>query len=105
MTKILEGLADRICVVYLDDILVYSESLEEHRKHLCMILERLMYYGLIVNVKKYKFYQSKVKYLGFVMAELNYTVYDKELLAIVESFRNWRHFLQYSVQKRIPWLS
>ena len=65
MNKVLEGLVDRICVVYLDDILVYSESQEEHRKHLRMILERLMYYGLIVNVKKSKFYQLKVKYLGF----------------------------------------
>ena len=63
MNKVLEGLVDKICVVYLDDILIYSESKEEHRKHLFTILERLMHYGLFVNVRKSKFNQLKVNTL------------------------------------------
>lgn len=43
-----------------------------------------------------EFYSRK-----FAPAEFNYSVYDKELLAIVESFRVWRHFLLYSPQKVI----
>ena len=35
----------------------------------------------------------------FGQSELNYSVYDKELLAIVESFKNWRHFLIHSTEE------
>lgn len=43
------------------------------------------------NLRPVEFYSRK-----FLPAEQNYTVYDKELLAIVESFKVWRHFLLYS---------
>jgi hypothetical protein len=46
------------------------------------------------NLRPLEFYSRK-----FLPAELNYTVYDKELLAIVETFKNWRHFLLYSPLK------
>ena len=38
------------------------------------------------------FYSQK-----FFMAEINYKIHDKELLAIVDSFQEWRHFLQGTV--------
>jgi hypothetical protein len=46
------------------------------------------------NLRPVEFFSRK-----FLPAEINYTVFDKELLAIVESFRNWRHFLLYSAHK------
>ena len=41
INKALSGLVDAICIVYLDDILIYSETLEDHRRHVCEVFKRL----------------------------------------------------------------
>ena len=68
MNKVLEGLVDRICVVYLDDILVYSKDLAEHERHVSQILERLRKYGLVANLKKCRFGLSEVEYCGHLVS-------------------------------------
>ena len=65
MNLVLKDLIDKCCVVYLDDILIYSRDERDHETHLKLVLGRLKEYGLVVNVKKSKFYQSEVRYLGF----------------------------------------
>ena len=49
-------------LVYLDDIIVYSNSYAEHVKHLDVVLGRLNEYGLVVNLRKSSFFQTKVVY-------------------------------------------
>jgi hypothetical protein len=56
------------CVVYLDDILIYSKNNEEHTRHLRLVLERLRKYGLYANRKKCHFYIDSVDFLGFVVS-------------------------------------
>ena len=41
INKSLTGLMDKFCVVYLDDILIYSDSQSEHLNHVKQVLERL----------------------------------------------------------------
>ena len=41
MNEVLSDLLDKCVVVYLDDILIYSRSIEEHEYHLCEVLSRL----------------------------------------------------------------
>ena len=41
MNEILFDYLDRFCVVYLDDILIYSESLKQHQEHVSLVFERL----------------------------------------------------------------
>ena len=50
--------------VYLDDILVASSSVEEHRSHLRQLFERLAQYGLVVNPQKCTFGQTSLDFLG-----------------------------------------
>ncbi|SSD61661.1 related to Transposon Ty3-G Gag-Pol polyprotein [Saccharomycodes ludwigii] len=51
--------------VYLDDILVFSKSKEEHLNHLDVVLDRLKSEGLIAKLKKCHFLQSSVEFLGY----------------------------------------
>ena len=65
INKALSGLVDAICVVYLDDILIYSENLEDHRQHVREVFERLRRFSLFANLKKCLFFQTEVEFLGF----------------------------------------
>ena len=63
----LRGYTDDFCIVYLDDILVFSKTTEEHDQHLGLIMERLRQAELFVNPKKSKFYKTEVEYLGYII--------------------------------------
>ena len=61
------GLVDHSCVVYLDDILIYSATREDYQRHVCEVLTRLRTFGLYANPKKCKFWKKEVEYLGFIV--------------------------------------
>ena len=62
MQSVLEGVSN--VAVYGDDVLIFSNSLEEHLYHLTSVLTRLRNAGLVVNAKKCQFGQSQVNFLG-----------------------------------------
>ena len=49
---------DIFVIVYLDDILMYSTSEEEHVKHVRLVLDKLKEYSLLLKLEKCKFYKS-----------------------------------------------
>ena len=53
--------------MYIDDILVYSASIQEHMETLVFLLNRLMKAGYRLNLDKCEFLQEQIKYLGFVI--------------------------------------
>lgn len=53
--------------VYLDDLIIATESFQEHMETLKFVLERLRFANLTINYEKCKFCQSSLKYLGFVV--------------------------------------
>ena len=57
MNDVFYGFVDRFIVVYLDDIVVYSESLEDHLKHLRKVLSKLREHQLNVKKEKCEFVQ------------------------------------------------
>lgn len=60
---------DVFCTAYLDDILVYSSTLEEHQEHVKKILEVLSKAGLHLKPEKCEFHKTEVKYLGLVISD------------------------------------
>ena len=46
MERVLKGLIGKICLVYLDDLMIYSKSLHEHEEHLALVLTRIKEAGL-----------------------------------------------------------
>jgi hypothetical protein len=68
INKALGDLVDTICVVYLDDIMIYSKTRAEHVLHVREVLVRLKSFGLFCNLKKCKFFVTEVDFLGFVIS-------------------------------------
>ena len=67
INEALGDLLDVICVAYLDDILIFSKTEEEHAKHVRMVLERLRQYKLYVKLSKCAFSVKEVDFLGFIV--------------------------------------
>ena len=65
----LHDLVDNFCIVYLDDILVFSKSKKKHYQHLQLIIKHLQHTELYTNLKKYEFFKLKVEYLDFLVNE------------------------------------
>jgi hypothetical protein len=59
---------DRFVVVFIDDILIYSETTEEHEEHLRVVLERLRQQKLYAKFSKCEFWMEKVAFLGHVLS-------------------------------------
>ncbi|QRW25063.1 Transposon Tf2-7 polyprotein [Rhizoctonia solani] len=66
MNEIFRDILDVYVVVYLDDILIFSESRELHTKHLQEVLKRLQDNACYCNLEKCNFYASEVDYLGVI---------------------------------------
>ncbi len=67
INKALCGLVDDFCIVYLDDILVFSKTKEEHDIHLQRVCERLRGAELYAKPSKCQFYQTEIEFLGFII--------------------------------------
>ena len=59
---------DKFAVAYLDDILIYSNTLEEHILHVRQVLKKLLEHGLFVKLEKCEFHVQKISFLGFVIS-------------------------------------
>lgn len=75
---------DRKIVVYLDDIMIATEDLEEHKKILKEVLTTLAEAGLILNFEKCKFAYEEISYLGYVVNVMGVRPNDEHLQAIME---------------------
>ncbi|KAK7922815.1 hypothetical protein WMY93_009717 [Mugilogobius chulae] len=68
MELVLRGLPWHICLVYLDDILIYSRTFEDHLSHLQEVLTRIQSAGLKLNSSKCHFVRDHVVFLGHVVS-------------------------------------
>jgi hypothetical protein len=67
INRAMSDLLDTCAVVYLDDIVIYSDTREEHEKHVREVMERLRTFGLYAKLSKCTFSTDTIEYLGFVV--------------------------------------
>jgi hypothetical protein len=67
MNDIFSDLLDVCVIVYLDDILIYSDNMSQHKKHIKEVLRRLRKHGLYTNTGKCKFHRDSVEYLRYIL--------------------------------------
>ena len=85
MNHVLRPFICKYVVVYFDDILIYSKSLDEHVEHIKCVLAVLRKEYLYANLEKCTFCTDKVVFLGFVVSAHGVQV-DEEKIKVV---REW----------------
>ena len=73
---VLSGVRWRTCLVYLDDVIVFSQNNEEHLQHLDEILGLLSAAGIRLKLSKCFFFRDEVEYLGHRIRPGTLSVYD-----------------------------
>ena len=72
-------------IVYLDDILIYSDNLEDHKKHVRKVLRCLRKHGLYVKPEKCEFHTDTTEYLGYCLSPTGLTMAQNK----VDIIRDW----------------
>ena len=85
MNHVLRAYIGKFVVVYFDDILIYSRSIEEHIEHLKQVLNVLRTEKLYANVEKCSFCTNNVVFLGYVISGQGIEVDESK----VEAIKNW----------------
>jgi len=85
MDLVLTGLTCDICLVFIDDIIVFSSSFEEHAGRLEVVLQRLRAAHLKLKPSKCAFFRRQVKFLGHVVSERGVET-DPEKIAAVKDW-------------------
>jgi hypothetical protein len=85
MNGVFREYLDKFVIVFLDDIIIYSKSEEEHEEHLRMVLQVLREHKLYAKLSKCIFYQKKIHYLGHIISTAWVEVDPKK----IEAIRGW----------------
>ena len=85
MQSVFSDYLDKFVIVFLDDILIYSRTEEEHLEHVRLVLERLRQHQLFAKKEKCEFFQKEINFLGHVISENGIGMEKSK----IEDIRNW----------------
>ena len=84
MVGVLQGLIGRICLAYLDDVIVFSKKRSEHTADLRAVLDRIRAAGLKLKPSKWSLFCEQVLYLGHVISAAGVSPDPAKLRELVE---------------------
>jgi hypothetical protein len=73
---------DIFCTAYLDDILIYSDTLEEHKVHVRQVLETLQKAGILLRPEKCEWFTQKTTYIGLIVSPEGISMDPKKTSAV-----------------------
>ncbi|KAL0186621.1 hypothetical protein M9458_018291, partial [Cirrhinus mrigala] len=82
INDVLRDMLGRWCYAYLDDILNYSKTQEEHTQHVRAVLQRLLAHQLFCKLEKCAFHQHTTTFLGFVISAQGVAMDPQKLEAV-----------------------
>ena len=68
MNKVLQGIQYKFTMAYIDDVIIYSKTLEENLEHVQAVFDRLRDARLKLKMTKFEFLKQEVNYLGNVIS-------------------------------------
>lgn len=103
MQWILREKLDICCIVYLDDILIFSPTQAQHDIDVAWVLAKLREYSLFCNVEKCEFDQSELEYLGFLLGTRGVRMHPSKLDTIsswpipssIKAVQKWLGFTNF----------
>ena len=110
INKILAKKLDIFVIVYLDDILIYTDDDESHVTAVRWVLEQLRKFSLFANLKKCRFHQEEVRFLGYVVSSKGIRMEDERIEAVkqwpepqsvrdIQVFLGFANFYQQFIQR------
>jgi len=84
INDVLSDYLDDFVISYIDDILIYSNSLEEHHEHVSKVLEKLLENNLYVKLEKCEFDKSETTFLGYVISKDGLKMDKEKIKAILD---------------------
>lgn len=82
MDTALRGLVEKHCFVYLDDIIIFGSTIQEHNTNLAIVLQRLRELGLKIQPDKCEFLKPELEYLGHVVTKDGVKPNQKKIEAV-----------------------
>lgn len=79
---VLRGQIGKSCYVYVDDVIIFSENMQNHVHHIAWVLDKLYSANIRVSREKSHFFKEKVEYLGFVVSRGGITTNPNEVEAL-----------------------
>ena len=86
MNRVFKEFLDKFVIVFIDDILIYSKSRDQHEKHIRIVLQTLKQHQLYAKFSKCEFWLDRVAFLGHVISKDGIMVDP----AKVEAVSNWK---------------
>ena len=84
MNNVFSNLLNIYIVVYLNDILIYSNEIIQHWSHIKEILKQLYRLGLYTKAEKCEFHLDSMEYLGYILSPSGLTMSDAKVKTIQE---------------------
>ena len=84
MHRVFRPYLDQFVIVFIDDILIYSRTPEEHEHHLTIVLQTLREHKLYANMSKCEFWMKEVKFLLHVVSEQGVAVDPAKIEAVMK---------------------
>ncbi len=85
INDVFREMLDHYVIVYIDDILIYSETLQKHIQHVRSVLQRLIKYQLYAKLEKCEFHTTSVAFLGYIISQEGVAMDEGKVNAVL----NW----------------
>ena len=108
MNNIFFDFLDVCVMIYLDNILIYSNNMSKHHQHVKEVLKHLYKAGLYAKAEKCKFHSESVEYLGYILSPSGLTMSDDKVKIIqdwpepkkvkdIQSFLDFANFYHWFI--------
>jgi len=112
MNSVLKKYLGKICLVYIDDVIIFSKTEEEHKEHVRLVLDELRKHNVVLKKTKCKFGLREVKFLGWIVSETGVssdpektkTLDDMQPPATLKQLQSFLGTVNW-FSKYIPWFS
>ncbi|KAI2644696.1 Retrotransposon-like protein 1 [Labeo rohita] len=84
INDVFRDMLDRCVIVYINDILIFSDSFQDHVLHVRAVLQRLVQYQLYAKAEKCEFHQTSFSFLGYIISQEGVAMDEAKVRAVTQ---------------------